>query len=73
VANYYGVEITARHRAAGDAIATARILVRLLREARERGCETWDDLERLLAPPPRRRRSRRRSAAPQPVTNDTSA
>jgi DNA polymerase-3 subunit epsilon len=73
VAHYYGVEITARHRAAGDAIATARILVRLLAEARERGCETWEDLDRLLAPAPRRRRPRRRPASPQPVSHDTTA
>lgn len=73
VAHYYGVEITARHRAAGDAIATARVLVRLLAEARQLGCETWDDLDRLLAPAPRRRRSRRRPAIPQPVSRDTTA
>ena len=35
VANYYGVEILARHRAAGDAVATAHVLLRLLDEARE--------------------------------------
>jgi DNA polymerase-3 subunit epsilon len=73
VANYYGVEITARHRACGDAIATARVLIRLLADARGRGCETWDDLERLLAPPPRRRRPRRRPAMPQPVSGDPTA
>jgi DNA polymerase-3 subunit epsilon len=73
VANHYGVEITARHRAAGDAVATARVLVRLLADARERGCETWEDLDRLLAPAPRRRRPRRRRATPQPVDRDTTA
>jgi DNA polymerase III subunit epsilon len=73
VAHYYGVEITARHRAAGDAIATARVLVRLLAEARDRGCETWEDLDRLLAPAPRRRRRRRPPALPQPVSRDTTA
>jgi DNA polymerase-3 subunit epsilon len=73
VAMHYGVEIQDRHRAAGDAIATARVLVRLLGAARERGCETWHDLDLLLATAPRRRRPRRRAAAPQPVTRDTTA
>jgi DNA polymerase-3 subunit epsilon len=73
VAMHYGVEIQNRHRAAGDAVATAQVLVRLLAAAHERGCETWQELERLLAPPPRRRRSRRRPATPQPVTRDTTA
>src|SRR5918999_6502430 len=70
VAMHYGVEIQSRHRAAGDAVATARVLVRLLAEARERGCETWADLELLLATTPRRRRPRRRPARPQPVARD---
>jgi DNA polymerase-3 subunit epsilon len=73
VAMHYGVEIQDRHRAAGDAIATARVLVRLLGAARERGCETWHDLDLLLATAPRRRRPRRRAALPQPVTRDTTA
>jgi DNA polymerase-3 subunit epsilon len=73
VANYYGVDITARHRAGGDAVATARVLVRLLAAARERGCETWADLDLLLTTAPRRRRPRRRPAMPQPVSRDTSA
>ena len=72
VANYYGIEITGRHRAAGDAIATARCLLRLLREGEDRGCTTWEDLEKLM----RQRASRkkkRRSAWPSPVTKDTTA
>ncbi|MFN2565013.1 MAG: PolC-type DNA polymerase III [Gemmatimonadaceae bacterium] len=73
VAMYYGVEITPRHRAAGDAIATANVLVRLLAAARDRGCETWEDLDVLLAPAPRRRRRRRPPAGPQPVGRDTTA
>jgi DNA polymerase-3 subunit epsilon len=73
VAMHYGVEIQGRHRAAGDAIATARVLVRLLEEARDRGCVTWADLDLLLAPTPRRRRPRRRPARPHPVTHDTTA
>ncbi|HEX6574144.1 MAG TPA: 3'-5' exonuclease [Gemmatimonadaceae bacterium] len=72
VANYYGIEISGRHRAGGDAIATARCLIRLLDEARDRGCETWEDLDVLL----RKRASkkkRKRSAWPSPVTKDTTA
>jgi DNA polymerase-3 subunit epsilon len=72
LAHHYGVEIQDRHRALGDADATARILVRLLREARERDCERWDDLQRLLAPSTSRRK-RRRSALPGPVDKDTTA
>jgi DNA polymerase III subunit epsilon len=72
VANYFGIEIRGRHRAAGDAIATAQCLVRLLREAENRGCTTWDDLDQLL----RHRASRkkkRRSAFPSPVNKDLTA
>ncbi|MDQ3951143.1 MAG: 3'-5' exonuclease, partial [Gemmatimonadota bacterium] len=72
VAMHYGVEIQGRHRAAGDAVATARVLLRLLAAARERGCETWQDLDLLLAAP-RQRRPRRRPATPRPVTRDTTA
>ena len=49
VANYYGVEIGARHRAGGDAIATAHCLVRMLDSVADSGCECWDDLETMLA------------------------
>lgn len=72
VANYYGIEITGRHRAAGDAMATARCLLRLLDEAADRGCTTWEDLDKLQT---RRasRRKKRRSAWPSPVTRDTTA
>jgi DNA polymerase-3 subunit epsilon len=73
VAMHYGVEIHARHRAAGDAVATARVLIRLLAEARERGCGTWADLELLVTAPTRRRRTRRRPARPHPVARDTTA
>lgn len=72
LAHYYGVEIVDRHRALGDADATARILLRLLAEARERDCVCWDDLQRLLAPASARRK-RRPSALPTPVDKDTTA
>jgi DNA polymerase-3 subunit epsilon len=78
VARHYGVEIPAgmRHRAAGDALATARCLLRLLDDARSHGCERWSDLERFLArgtATPKRRRKRRHSGMPTPVDKDTTA
>lgn len=72
LAHYYGVEIVGRHRALGDADATARILLRLLAEARQRDCHRWGDLQHLLAPASRRSR-RRASAMPKPVDRDTTA
>jgi len=58
VAHYYGVAIGARHRAAGDALATAHCLGRLLDDAGARGCDTWADVQGLLSScrkrPPRR-------------------
>lgn len=78
VANHYGVEIPAgmRHRAAGDALATARCLLRLLEDARARGCDRWSELERFLASGSAatgKRRPRRPSAMPRPVDRDTTA
>ena len=49
LARYYGVEIDDRHRAGGDARATATILARMLDEASRSGIETWSDLEFWLA------------------------
>jgi len=49
LARYYGVEIDDRHRAGGDARATATILARMLDEASRSGIETWSDLESWLA------------------------
>jgi DNA polymerase-3 subunit epsilon len=45
--NHFSIENQARHRAAGDAIATAELLLRLLPLARERGARTLADLEVL--------------------------
>jgi DNA polymerase-3 subunit epsilon len=72
VARHYNVEITGRHRAGGDARATARVLLRLLADARDRGCATWPELEVFLRTPVRGRR-RRRSAMPGPMDRDTTA
>jgi DNA polymerase-3 subunit epsilon len=77
VARHYNVEIEPgkRHRAAGDALATAHCLLRLLDDARAHGCERWSDLERLLAAGTglRTRRGRRAPAMPRPVDRDTTA
>jgi DNA polymerase-3 subunit epsilon len=78
VARHYDVEIPAgmRHRAAGDALATAHCLIRLLDDARAHGCERWSDLERFLArgsATPKKRRRRRASGMPTPVDKDTTA
>lgn len=44
VAEFLGITIEGRHRATGDAVATARILGRVLGIARERGAVTLADL-----------------------------
>ena len=54
VSRHFGVDVHARHRAHGDALATARVLLRLLDEARGRGLDDVASLEWYL-----RRRSRR--------------
>jgi DNA polymerase-3 subunit epsilon len=76
VARHYAVEIEpgTRHRAAGDALATARCLVRLLDDARHHGCQRWSELERFLARTTvRAKRRRRPPALPRPVDRDTTA
>jgi DNA polymerase III subunit epsilon len=45
--DHFGIENAARHRAGGDALATARLLVRLLGIAAERGAVTLGDLGKL--------------------------
>jgi DNA polymerase III subunit epsilon len=74
VTRYFGIEISARHRAAGDAEATARALLRMLRIAEGEGVSSWHALEaRLSTATVRRRQSaadRRRRAFPLPVTED---
>jgi DNA polymerase-3 subunit epsilon len=73
LARHYNVEITARHRAGGDALATARVFLRMLKDANDRGCTTWPELETLLRETNRGRRRRRRSAMPRFVDRDTTA
>jgi DNA polymerase-3 subunit epsilon len=64
VSAYYGVEIADRHRALGDAAATADVFVRMLDELGRRGVHTWGELNTLLSG-----RVRRRSALPRAVTD----
>jgi DNA polymerase-3 subunit epsilon len=59
VSRYFGVEIEGRHRAGGDARATARILVRLLALGAEQGARTLADLTTVDA-----RVRRRKTAGP---------
>ena len=78
VARHYDVVIAEgmRHRAAGDAVATAHCLIRLLHDARAHGCERWSELERFLSTGSavkKTRRGRRGRAMPQPVDRDTTA
>ncbi len=69
VTHYFGIDIGARHRAAGDALATAQVLLRLLQLAEDRGAATWRELLALLHAG-RSRATRRRSALPRPVDLD---
>jgi DNA polymerase-3 subunit epsilon len=47
LSGYFGLENPARHRALGDAWATADLLVRLLDRARRDGARTLQDLDAL--------------------------
>jgi DNA polymerase III epsilon subunit family exonuclease len=73
VAEFFGIEIANRHRAAGDAVATAAVLLRLLGRARDSGLETVDDLQAAMRRPLRRRGKKRRSALPGPAVDDHAA
>jgi DNA polymerase-3 subunit epsilon len=72
VTAYFGVRIDGRHRAGGDALATAQVLVRLLEIARERHITTWPALLGELSPAVHRRLGRP-SALPHPVREDHTA
>ena len=72
LAQYYGVTIRGRHRAGGDALATAECLVKMLGHANDAGLYTWADLQRFAgARAPRKKR--RKSAMPGPAANDLTA
>jgi len=61
-----------RHSAAGDAVATAHCLLRLFRDAEERGVRTWGELDGLLSGGTARAR-KKRTAMPAPVDRDSTA
>jgi DNA polymerase III epsilon subunit family exonuclease len=63
VSAYYEVSNRARHRAHGDAQATAHVFARMLDEVTRQGVHTWADLRRYMRGPARRKRS----AMPQPA------
>ncbi len=74
VTTFFGIEIQGRHRAGGDAVATAHVLLRLLDAARERGCTTYEDIDQLLSgAAARQRRPRRAPALPHSATDDATA
>jgi DNA polymerase-3 subunit epsilon len=61
LAQHYGISIHARHRAHGDALATARILIRMLDEAGRQGVHDLESLRSTV----RRRNRRRGRRSPQ--------
>jgi DNA polymerase-3 subunit epsilon len=71
VAAFFGITITARHRAGGDAVATAEVLTRLLSAAGDAGIATLSDLRAFLRMP--RKKRGRPPAMPHGVTLDTTA
>jgi DNA polymerase-3 subunit epsilon len=71
VTEYFGVRIKARHRAGGDAIATAEVFIRLLSAAQDFGLDTLDDLQAHLRQP--RKRWRRPPAMPTSFIDDNIA
>ncbi len=71
-ARHHGPDAIWRHRAAGDAVATAYCLIRLIRDAEDRGCVTWGDVQQMLGAGTARA-PRRRSAMPSPMKRDDSA
>lgn len=66
----HGRERPWRHSAAGDAVATAHCLVRLLADAAGHGVTTWGEMDRWLAGGTGTARRRRRSAMPSGVRRD---
>lgn len=68
---FFGLENEARHRAYGDARATAALLGRLIARAEEREIASWDALEALIGRrkprAPRRRRASPASMDPSEV------
>lgn len=59
LAMYFGVEIENRHRALDDAVATAKILLRLIDIAEDRGAGDWEALELVLKRRAQRKKQKR--------------
>lgn len=68
LAHHFGVPIGDRHRAMGDALATAHCFIRLLDEAGVHGFDTWDDMARLVGQ--RRGPARRRRPSALPIAGE---
>ena len=68
---HHGPGVEWRHRAAGDAVATAHCLLRLIADAGDRGCTTWQELDALLAA--RTGAAKRRRPNPMPHSMDRDA
>jgi DNA polymerase-3 subunit epsilon len=72
LADHFGVPIGDRHRAMGDAMATAHCFIRLLDEAGVHGFDTWADMAGLVGRA-RRAARRRPTALPRPAEWDWGA
>jgi DNA polymerase III subunit epsilon len=70
LAGHYEIPIVGRHRAGGDARATAQVLIRMLADARRQDVYTWAELQALLKRP---RPAAFRSYLPQPVSVESVA
>ncbi len=64
VAHHYGISINGRHRAMGDARATAYVLLGLLKDAERKGLYSWEALDAMMARRTSRARTKR-SAMPR--------
>lgn len=64
LAMWFGLEIESRHRALDDAVATAKVLLRLIDMLEEQGVTDWDGLQALLRKR-KARASRKRRAKPR--------
>ena len=64
---HYDVSIIGRHRAGGDARATARVLQHLLRDAHRQGIDTMEHLVSFMRLPKPRQKY---SAMPRPATGE---
>jgi DNA polymerase-3 subunit epsilon len=62
LSDYFGVEIENRHRALDDAVATAKILLRLIDILEDRGASDWDALQVVLG---RRAQRKKRTKSPK--------